>query len=219
VKLRYAYHERFLEGNYYRVSLGSKYPVVELRLAAGLKGLLHSSYEYKKISATVSDDIKIAPPGELYVNAFAGKVYGTMPYPLLEIHPGNETYIYNKYAFSMMNQYEFISDQYAGLNIEHSLGGGIFNYIPGVKKLKFRQFWTAKGLIGSLSDKNATLNLNKGYTFRTLNGSPYLEVGTGIENILRIFRVDFIWRLAPEKLPTEPNTKYFTIMGSAKLSF
>ena len=219
VKLRYAYHERFLEGNYYRVSLGSKYPVVELRLAAGLKGLLHSSYEYKKISATISDDIKIAPLGELYINAFAGKVYGTLPYALLEIHPGNETYIYNKYAFSMMNQYEFISDQYAGLNIEHSLGGGIFNYIPGVRKLKFRQFWTAKGLIGSLSDKNATLNLNKGYAFRTLNGSPYLEVGTGIENILRIFRVDFIWRLAPEKLPTEPNTKYFTIMGSAKLSF
>jgi hypothetical protein len=219
VKLRYAHKERFVEGNYYRVSLGSKLPIVDLKLSAGLKGVFHSSYEYKKLAITVSDGIRIAPLGELYINAFAGKVYGTLPYNLLEIHPGNESYIYSKYTFSMMTQYEFISDQYAGLNIEHSLGGGIFNYIPLVKKLKFRQFWTAKGLIGSLSKENIDLNFNKGYTFRNLNGSPYLEVGTGIENILRVFRIDFIWRLAPEKLPTEANSKYFTIMGSAKLSF
>ncbi|RYE24169.1 MAG: carboxypeptidase-like regulatory domain-containing protein [Sphingobacteriales bacterium] len=219
LKLRYAFKERFLEGNYYRVSLGSKYPIAELRLNAGVKGLLNSSYEYKKVAFNISDNVKIAPLGELYLNAFAGKIFGTLPYPLLEIHPGNETYVYNKYAFSLMTQYEFISDKYAGINIEHSLGGGFLKYIPLVKKLKFRQFWTAKGMIGSLSDANQKLNLDKGYTFRTLNGQPYLEVGTGLENILHIFRVDFVWRLTPKRMPSEDKAKYFAIMGSINLDF
>jgi hypothetical protein len=121
----------------------------------------------------------------------------------------------------MMSQYEFLSDQYAGLNIEHSIGGGIFKLIPGVKKLKLRQFWTAKGVIGSLNDSNTALNLNKGYSFRTLEGSPYLEIGTGIENILKLFRVDFIWRVTPKTLPASPGGQIpssFGIFGSIKLA-
>ncbi len=219
LRVRYAYKEKFLEGNYYRTSLGSKYPIVELRYAAGLKGVLNSGYKYNKLIFAVSDNIKIAPYGSLYVNVFAGKYFGTLPYPLLETHPGNEFYTYNKYAFNMMLQYEFVSDQYAGFNIEHSLGGGLFTYIPGVKKLKLRQFWTAKGVIGSLSDENKALNLDKGFPFRTLQGNPYLELGTGIENILRLFRIDFVWRVAPKSLPTEPRDRYFGIFGSVKFAF
>jgi hypothetical protein len=142
-----------------------------------------------------------------------------LPYLLLENHPGNENYYYNKYAFNMMNKYEFLSDQFVGANIEHSIGGGVFRYIPLVKKLKLRQFWTAKGVIGSLSDKNSALNLDKGYDFKTLENSPYIEVGTGIENILRVFRIDFVWRVLPEARPNEPKQKYFGIFGSMKIDF
>lgn len=222
LKLRYAYKERFLNGNYYRTSLGSKFPIAELRIAKGLKGVLNGGYDYTKLNFSISDDIKIPPLGTLYLNIFAGKYFGTLPYPLLEIHPGNETYYYNKYAFSMMNQFEFISDQYVGLNIEHSIGGGIFKLIPGVRKLKLRQFWTTKAVIGSLSDSNTALNLNKGYTFRTLENSPYIEVGTGIENILKLFRVDFVWRLTPSNLPISTTGQIpssFGIFGSIKLAF
>jgi hypothetical protein len=182
-----------------------------------LKGVLNGGYDYTKLNFSVSDDIKIPPLGTLYLNIFAGKYFGSLPYPLLEIHPGNETYYYNKYAFSMMNQFEFISDQYVGLNVEHSLGGGLFKLIPGVRKLKLRQFWTTKAVIGSLSDSNAALNLDKGYTFRTLEKSPYIEVGTGIENILKLFRVDFVWRLTPANLPistTGQTPSSFGIFGS-----
>ncbi len=154
VRLRYAHREKFLEGNYYRVSMGSKFPIVELRYGLGLKDIWNSGYNYQKVSLSVSDDIKISPLGSLYVNVFAGKYFGTLPYPLLEIHPGNEFHYYNKYAFNMMNRFEFISDQYAGINLEHNIGGGVFNYIPYLKKLKMRQFWTAKVLYGSLSDEN-----------------------------------------------------------------
>ncbi|QEH40366.1 DUF5686 family protein [Chitinophaga sp. XS-30] len=220
VKLRYAFREEFLEGNYYRFSLGSKYPIVELKYAMGVKGIAKSSYHYHKAAFTVSDYVKLPPFGSFYYNVFGGKIFGSaMPYPLLEIHPGNEIYYYNKYAFNMMNRFEFLSDEYAGFNVEHSLGNGIFNYIPLVRKLKLRQFWTAKGIIGKLSTDNQALNLNHGYPFKTLQSNPYLEVGTGIENILKFIRVDFVWRLAPKPLPEEPYEKRFGIFGSFKLQF
>ncbi|OJW82687.1 MAG: hypothetical protein BGO69_06865 [Bacteroidetes bacterium 46-16] len=219
IKLRYAYKEKFLEGNYYRVSIGSKYPIVNFEYSKGLKNIWNSNYDYDKLKLTISGDLKIPPLGLLTITAFAGKYFGTLPYPLLEVHPGNEYYYYNPYAFEMMNRYEFISDQYAGIMLDHSIGGGIFNYIPGVKRLKLRQFWTAKGIIGSLSDENKALNLNKGFPFRTLGGEPYLELGTGIENILRIFRVDFVWRVTPKPQPGENQASYFGIFGSMKVRF
>lgn len=219
VQLRFAYKEKFLEGNYYRFSMGSKYPIVDVRIGVGIKGFLNSGYQYQRVNMTVSDNIKIAPLGSLYVNLFGGKYFGTLPYPLLESHPGNEFYVYNKYAFNMMNQYEFISDQFVGFNIEHSLGNGVFNYIPLIKKLKFRQFWTAKGIVGSLSDANKAVNLDKGFAFKTLEGNPYLELGTGVENIFKLLRVDFVWRVTPKALPTEPRQKYFGIFGSMRFTF
>jgi hypothetical protein len=219
LRLRYAYKEEFVESHYFRQSLGSKYPIVELRGSVGLKDVLASGYDYKKASISVSDNVKIAPFGSIYYNLFAGKVFGTVPYPLLEVHPGNEFHYYSRQAFNMMTRYEFISDQYAGFNFEHSIGGGIFNYIPYLKKAKLRQFWTAKGIIGSLNEENSKLNLGKGYEFRTLESSPYIEVGTGIENILQLFRIDFIWRVTPKPLPTEERAKYFGIFGSVRFRF
>jgi len=219
IRLRWAYKEKFIEGNYLRVSLGSKYPILQLDVSAGGKGILNSGYDYQKARFTVSNTVPIAPFGSLYYNLFAGKVFNTLPYPLLEIHPGNEYYYYNRFAFEMMNKYEFISDQYAGFSIEHNIGGGIFNYIPLLRRAKLRQFWTAKGVVGSLSDANKQLNLNKGYDFRTLEGNPYIELGTGIENILEIFRIDFVWRVTPAPLPTEDRGRYFGIFGSVKFQF
>ncbi len=217
--LRFAYKEKFLNGNYLRYSLGSKYPIVEMRLALGLKDVFNSDYDYQRINITVSDNWRIPPFGQLYFNLFAGKYFGTLPYPLLEQHPGNETYYYNKYAFNMMNQYEFISDQYVGVNMEHNLGGGLLKYIPLLKRLKWRQFYNAKGLIGSLNADNMALNFNKGFTFRTLNNTPYLEVGTGIENIFKVLRVDFVWRVTPQSLSNEPVKRDFGILGSMKFAF
>jgi hypothetical protein len=219
VRLRFAYKERFLEGNYLRASLGSPYPITEVRLALGLKGFLGSGYEYRRVNISVSDNIKVAPFGSIYVNVFAGKYYGTLPYPLLEIHPGNPFFYYNKYAFNMMNRYEFISDQYAGINIDHTIGGGIFNYIPLLKKAKLRQHWGARALYGSLSDANKALNLNKGYPFRTLEADPYVEIGTGVSNILQIFRIDFVWRVSPGTLQQESKSRLFSLFGSILFNF
>lgn len=219
VKFRYAFHEQFLEGNYYRISLGSKYPIAEFKFAAGIPGIANSGQQYQRMTLSVSDYVKLPPFGSFYYNVFGGKIFGTVPYTSLEVHPGNEIYYYNKYAFNMMNRFEFISDQYAGFNIEHTIGNGVFGYIPLIKKLKWRQFWTAKGVIGSLSESNQQLNLHNGYPFKTLKGDPYLELGTGIENIFKFLRVDFIWRVTPDVQPGEPANKRFGVFGSFKLQF
>ncbi|MGB3007414.1 MAG: DUF5686 family protein, partial [Chitinophagaceae bacterium] len=141
VRLRFAWLERFVESHFYRSSLGSIYPIGEINITRGIPGILKSSYRYTKVSASISDYFKIPPYGNISWNIYGGKTFGTLPYTLLDIAPGNEMYYYNKYAFNMMNRWEFIHDRYAGVNIEHNVGNGIFRMFP---KLRLRQFWTAK---------------------------------------------------------------------------
>jgi hypothetical protein len=165
--------------------------------------------------------MNIPPYGNIYYNFFGGKVWGVLPFPLLEIHPGNESYFYNKYTFNMMNRFEFVSDKYAGFNIEHNVGNGIFRLTAVTRKLKMRQFWNVKAVWGNLGDANKQLNFAGTQSFQSLNGKPYVELGTGIENILRLFRVDFVWRLTPrvgQPLPGQSN-RNFGVFGSFKIGF
>jgi hypothetical protein len=218
VKLRFAYLEQHLENTFFRSSLGSDYPITEIRLARGIPGILNSSYKYTKLNVSVSDFQKLPPFGSIYYNVYAGKVFGTLPYMLLSIAPGNEIYYYNKYAFNLMNRYEYLMDRYAGATIEHNIGSGIFRYMPFNKFLKWRQFWNAKLLWGDLSEANKTLNFQNGHPFKSLDGKPYLEIGTGIDNILRFLRLDLVWRVLPQPLP-EARYQRFGIFGSFRVSF
>lgn len=222
VKFRFAYEEKFLENTFYRVSLGSTYPIGEVKISKGMSGILNSSYNYTKISAGVSDYLVIPPYGSLYYNFFAGKTFGTLPFMLLDVAPGNEIYYYNKYAYSLLNRWEYIHDRYIGFGLEHNFGNGLFRFIPFTRKLKFRQFWTAKGLWGSLSDANKQYNSSANYPFNTqfnsLDGKTYLELGTGVDNIFKVFRLDFVWRVRPQPLPPE-KVKRFGIFFSFRLVF
>ena len=220
IRLRYALLEKFLESAFNRISLGSPYPTAELKYTKGVSGVFNSRYNYSKLSIGVSHYKNISPFGSIYYNVFAGKTFGTLPYMLLDIAPGNEIYYYNKYSFNLMNRYEFLHDRYAGINMEHNIGNGIFGFIPLVKKLKLRQFYSVRALWGGLSEANRQYNMPPGaeYAFETLDGKNYLEVGTGIDNILKLFRIDFIWRVSPQPLPEE-RYKRFGVFGSFRLAF
>lgn len=215
LRLRFAYLEKFVDGNFFRASLGSPYPIGEVNVAKGFSGLAGSAYDYVKLSGSISDFQKIPPYGSLFWYVYAGKTFGTVPYTMLDIAPGNELYYYNKYAFNMMNKYEFLSDRYMGINIEHNIGNGIFRLFP---KLRMRQLWTAKVLWGSLSPENFLLNFKEGNTFQTLNGRTYMELGTGVDNILHILRIDFIWRVLPATLDKKGDHP-FGVFGSFRVSF
>ena len=134
----------------------------------------------------------------------AGKIFGTVPYPLLFIHRANQSYAYQKDSYNLMNFLEFVSDRYASINIDHSFNGFILNKIPLIKRLKFREIVTFKMIYGDLADMNNPVNNNKLFKFPvdennlpltySLAQKPYIEAGVGLSNILRIFRVDLIKR-------------------------
>jgi len=216
-KFRFAYLEQFLEGDYFRYSLGSKYPIAEIMFTKGIAGVANSDNNYFKVAGSVKDNFRVSSLGRIYWKAYAGKITGNLPFTFLENHPGNDLYYYTAGSFNLMNRFEYLSDKYWGANIEHSIGSGLFRFIPITRKLKWRQFWNVKMLKGSLSDANITLN-NVNKNFRTLNNQTYIEAGTGIDNIFKVLRLDFVWRLSPSDPANFGNSK-FGVFGSFQFQF
>ena len=218
---RFAYREKFLAGKVDRISLGTKYPVLQINYVMGLKGTLKSDFAYHKITLKVNDNFSLAPFGWTYYFAEAGKTWGTIPYPLLEVHQGNETYTFDDMAFNMMNYYEFVSDMHASFSMTHHFDGFFMNKIPLMRKLKWRELYTLKGVIGNFSEKNRQI-LADPNAFSPLR-KPYFETGVGIENIFKIIRIDALWRLSyidkDYTLSQKSTIAKFGIRGSLMLSF
>jgi hypothetical protein len=190
----FCYREKFLLGKFERSSLGSDYPSIDLDLTFAPKNFLYSDYEYYKIRLLISDKIEVNPLGYFRYRLTAGKIFGQLPYPLLELHDGNETYAYDPYAFNMMNYYEFVSDEYLILWAEHHFQGFFFNRIPFLRWMKLREVVNGKILIGRLSDQNRNvLVFPNGLSPLS---KPYFEAGIGVENILNLVRIDLMWRFS-----------------------
>ena len=218
VNLRFAFLEKFFETTFYRTSLGSQYPIIDVKYTRGIPNVLGSTLTYNKWFVSLSDVIKVPPIGTIYYNVFGGKTSGVQPYPFLNVAPGNETYYYNKYAFSLMNKYQYLHDQFLGFNFEHNIGSGLFRFLPLTRKFKWRQFYDVKLLWGHLSPENAAYNNNPDYSFQSLDGKTYMEIGTGVDNIFRFIRVDFIWHVSPSTAGL-PYYQKFGVFGSFRVQF
>lgn len=211
---RFAYREKFVESKHGRVSLGSTYPVIQAIYTQGLKGVLNSDFDYQKFTVKVDDYLYFAPFGYLYYVVEGGQVFGKLPYPLLEVHRGNESYFYDYLSFNLMNYYEFVSDKYIALYGTHHFEGFFLDKIPLMKKLKWRELVSFRAIYGGISKKNLDLIVNP--TFSGLSKKPYMEAGFGIENILKIIRVDFVYRLS---YLDNPDIAKFGIRASLQLTF
>lgn len=205
VNLRYAPNETFYQGKQYRASFPNKYPVIQLKIAGGDE-LIGNSYDYLRMQLSISRRYYVSILGYTDMTLEAGKIFGNVPFPLLFMHRANQTYAYQRGSYNLMNFLEFVSDQYASINIDHSFNGFFLNKIPLIKKLKFREIVTCKVLYGSLDSKNNPDIRSDMFKFPvdgagvpltyTLTSRPYIEAGFGFSNILRIFRVDFIRRFS-----------------------
>ena len=203
LNLRYARNETFYQGKLYRDRFPNKYPVIQLKTAFGLKQI-DNDYDYLRLQLNISRRYYISIIGYTDVTLEAGKIFGTVPYPLLFIHRANQSYAYQKDSYNLMNFLEFVSDRYASINIDHSFNGFILNKIPLMKRLKFREIVTFKMIYGNLAGTNNPdnndmlfrfpLNENNVQLTYSLGNKPYIEAGVGLSNILRIFRVDLIKR-------------------------
>ena len=124
----------------------------------------------------------------------------------------NLSYIMQDYTFTLINNMEFLSDRYASAMLEWDLNGKIFNRIPLLRKLKWRENFSVKCLWGSLTDKNNPfLEQNAGDptlmyfpegSYLLDKKEPYWEVSAGIHNIFKIVHVEYIRRLNYNNLPT-----------------
>lgn len=213
---RFAYREKYVSGDFRRLSLGTRYPAIELHAAVGLKGTFGSEYGYEKLVAHVYQRVQLGALGWMRLNAEAGQVWGDLPYPLLIVHSGNETFYLDDAAFNTMNFFEFISDRYAQLFVEHHFEGLFFNRIPLFRRLKWREVVTAKAVVGDLdAERHAPVMLLLPGMYELADG-PFVEVSAGVENILKVLRVDGIWRL---RYNDHPRTVPFALRLKLFLNF
>lgn len=214
ISARFAYREKFISGDLDRISMGTRYPIFEVNAQFGINGFLGGDYEYQRLSFRISDRFPINPIGQSEVVIEAGKIWGTLPYPLLQMFPGNQTYFYDEFAFNLMNYYEFIADEWATLLYTHHFNGIMFNKVPLFRKLKWREVATFRGAVGGLSNSHKT-ELEFPNNLYDLN-KPYFEAGVGVENILKIFRVDALWRLS---YLNNPNVVPFGVRLTFQIEF
>ncbi|MBT8384397.1 MAG: carboxypeptidase-like regulatory domain-containing protein, partial [Bacteroidia bacterium] len=118
--------------------------------------------------------------------------FGEVPLTLLDAVPGNQTLFTATRTFDLLDYYEFVTDQYASLHIEHNFNGRIFSRLPLLRKLNLREIIGARAVVGSLSEENIALNV-----FDLSNRSPnkpYYEYHVGVGNIFKLLRIDFVFR-------------------------
>lgn len=214
VKTRFAYQEKYLSGEFLRASLGARYPILELNYTYGAPGLFNSKFEFHRVEFGIRHWFNIMSWGWSKYYIEAGKTWGRLPYPLLKIHPGNETYWFDESSFNLMNYYEFVSDQYVSFYYTHHFVGFFLNKVPLMRKLKWREVAQVKGVIGNVSKSNLLYSELPAGTYTT--GKPYFEASLGIENIFRFFRVDAVWRLS---YYDHPDITKFGVMVSMQFDF
>jgi hypothetical protein len=210
-----SYKEKFLLGKFERISLGSIYPSLDIDLTYAPINLLENRFEYIKLKVSLYDKLETNPFGYTKYWIKAGKIFGEVPYPFLELHEGNETYAYVVNAFNMMNYYEFASDEYLSIFAEQHFQGFFLNKIPLLRRLEWREVASAKFLIGRISaENNQVMPFPEG--LRELS-KPYIEAGAGLENIFKLFRVETVWRLSYRDNPEIKN--YFGLRVLMQLTF
>ena len=197
---RFARDELFLQYDNERVSLGAqKWPIITLRYTRGLKGVGGSDFEYDKYRFSILKKLPMGPLGTGKATITGEYINGTLPYPLLSFHIGNETPFYTDVIYSLMNFGEFFSDRFVSLQYRQYFEGFLLNRVPLMRKLKWRLTGLANVIYGDLNDEN--LAMSEPLPFPVGNSNltldrPYIELGYGVENIFKFLRVDFVHRLS-----------------------
>jgi hypothetical protein len=192
-----------------RRQIDSPYSRFFINYSQGVKGFIHSDFDYQKIQLYYKQPIIIGALGRSDFIMELGKTYGKIPLGLMSVVPGNQTYFIIENTFSNLNFYEFVTDQYATFQWQHNFNGKIFARIPLLRKLNLREIVGVKGVYGTVSDANRAINAS-GLIYKAPE-RPYWEYNAGIGNIFKVFRLDFAWRGNYRNLP---DTNNFTIKGS-----
>ena len=200
LSFRYGKDEKFFQTRNHRIPITFDAWIFHFKHTMARKGFLGSDYDYHRTDIGVQKRIWFSAFGYLDAIVKAGKVWSEVPYPLLILPNANMSYTIQPETYTNMNPLEFINDEYASWDLTYYMNGNLLNRIPLIKKLRWREVFCFRGLLGNLTDKN-TPSLNDKGLFAFPEGTyqmgkkPYMEASVGIENIFNAIRVDYVWRL------------------------
>ena len=211
-ELRFAPGETFINTKQRRIKMNLDAPVFTIGHTIGLKGVFGANYAYHVTDASIYKRFWMKSWGKIDCYLKGGIQWTKVPYPLLLMPASNLSYIIQDETFNLVNNMEFLNDRYASLDISWDMNGKIFNRIPLLKKLKWREYIGVKCLWGDLSDKNnPTLEQNANDTdlmpfpygsYIMNKKEPYVELIAGVHNIFKILHVEYVRRLNYLNLPT-----------------
>ncbi|WP_139956081.1 DUF5686 and carboxypeptidase-like regulatory domain-containing protein [Flavicella sediminum] len=194
-------------------NVNSNFPTLFLSYSKGFK-FNKSDFDYYKAQFYYSQPFQIGGLGASKVTLEAGKTFGKVPLGLLSVVPGNQSYFTISNTFGLLNYYEFVTDTYTTLKFKHNFNGRIFNRIPLLKKLNLREIVGVRSVWGSVSQENK--DLNKSNVIYKTPEDIYIEYSAGIGNILKVFKIEFLWRGTYLDVPGSHN---FGVKGSFGFSF
>jgi len=210
--IRWAPNEKFYQSRNYRYPITLDAPIITLTHIMARKGILGTDHNYNRTEFSIRKRFWLSPFGYVDIFGQGGKVWDRVPYPLLHIPNANLSYSIEAETFPLMDPMEFIHDRFASWEMTYYWNGWLFNRLPLLKKLQLREVTSFRGWYGDLSDKNNPEKNGEGlYLFPEnthiyhTGDKPYMEIGVGVENIFKLFRVDYIWRLTYRDHPGTPN--------------
>lgn len=205
---RYAPGETLVNTKQRRIPVSFDAPVFTLSHTAGFKGVLGGEYNYNLTEIGLYKRFWFSSWGKIDMFVKGGAQWNKVPFPLLIMPAANLSYILQRETFNLINNMEFLNDRYASLDVSWDLNGKIFNRIPLLKKLKWREAIGFKMLYGHLTDKNNPMKHpgdSELFLFPTRDGrptsfvmdpkTPYMECSVGIHNIFKILHIDYVRRL------------------------
>ena len=211
LKLRFAPGEKFYQGKTYRLPINLDAPVFELTHTFAPKNMFGSKFTINRTELRYQQRWWLSAFGYIDAIVKGGHVWSSVPYMNLLLPNANLSYTIQPESYALMNPLEFINDSYASVDLTYWLNGLIFNRIPLINKLKLREVVNFKGLWGHLSDRNNPAKNKSLFVFPSdlntykMTDTPYMELSVGIDNILKIFRVDYVTRLSYRGTPGAPD--------------
>ena len=162
-----------------KVSLGSKYPTFSFNYTKGIEHILGSDVNFDKWRFTIDDDRNLKLLGLLKYKLGIGGFLNTKKLFIQDYQHfnGNRTFAASDYVNSFQLAPYYLNSTtlsfYSFGHLEHHFNGLLTNKIPLFKRLNW----------------NLVAGSNAFYVNKTNN---YVEVFLGLENIIKIFRVDFV---------------------------
>jgi hypothetical protein len=180
VTFKYQPGAKYIELPDRKINLGSKYPLFSVTFARGSDNLLGSDVDYDRWRFSVMDNLNFKLAGELRYKIEIGGFFekSKVELPDYQHFNGNRVLTATPYlnSFQLAPYYERSNteDFFSILHLEHHFNGALTNKIPFVRRLNLR-------LVGGTN------------AFYVNRDNYYYEFFFGIDNVLKIFRFDYVF--------------------------